>query len=155
MLLALIFAAAAKDEASFDMDAPPPATAESPVDNAEKSGGDATLAANPSSGAASDDAFDMDSGVGMLAPSQISAVLKKNSYAVQDCVSRYGGSNPRGRMLVSWEITEEGRAINVTSSESTVGNPTLEGCIVSSVRRLKFPAPEGGTVKTSHPFVLN
>ncbi len=149
MIVLVLCVALAKDEAEFDLDAPPASTTEAPASEP----GAANLAAAPAAEAV--DAYDMDSGVGMLAPSAISAVLKKNSYAVQDCVTRYGGSNPTGRMLVSWEIDLSGRAINATASESTVANPPLEACIVSSVRRLKFPEPSGGTVKASHPFVLN
>jgi hypothetical protein len=43
---------------------------------------------------------------------------------------------------------------NVVVKESNVRNPPFESCLVSSVRRLKFAAPSGGTVITSNPFVF-
>ncbi len=141
MLLAFLLSAAAKDEAEFDMDAPPPsASSEAPATDTT---------------ADLDEGRDMDAGQGELLPSQISAVVKKGSWTVQDCVSRYGGSGPRGRMVVSWEITSTGAVANAKTAESNLGNPMLEDCVVAGVKRLKFPAPSGGTVMTSHPFVFN
>ncbi|MBM4364688.1 MAG: energy transducer TonB [Deltaproteobacteria bacterium] len=139
MLMALFVTALAKDEAEFDMDAPPP-----------------SAAAEPAAAAADmDEGRDMDEGQGELLPSQISAVIKKGSWTVQDCVTRYGGSAAQGRMVVSWEITSTGAVANAKTAESNLKNPMLEDCVVAGVKRLKFPAPSGGTVVTSHPFVFN
>jgi len=146
MLLAFALAALAKDEAEFDLDSAPP-SASSTASNAGE--GAAAEAADMDAGR------DMDAGQGELAASQISAVLKKGSWAVQDCVSRYGGSAAQGRMVVSWEISGTGSVQNAKTTESNLRNPMLEDCVVAGVKRLKFPAPSGGTVLTSHPFVFN
>ena len=148
MLLAFALAALAKDEAEFDLDSAPPSASPSAPDRGVGEGA-ASEAADMDAGR------DMDSGQGELAASQISAVLKKGSWTVQDCVSRYGGSAAQGRMVVSWEITGTGSVQNAKTTESNLRNPMLEDCVVAGVKRLKFPAPSGGTVLTSHPFVFN
>jgi TonB family protein len=80
--------------------------------------------------------------------------LKKNQWAIQDCASRLGGAGFAGRMVVEWEILETGGVANAKISDSNIRNPPFEAGILSSVRRLKFPAPYGGTVITTHPFVF-
>ena len=130
------------DEASvFDMDEPAPAPAAAP----------ASAAPPAPSG---DTARDVDSGTGSLAASLISDVMKKNQWAIQDCAARLGGAGFAGRMVVEWEILDTGRVANAKITESNLRNPPVETCIVSSLKRLRFAAPTGGTVIVAFPFVF-
>jgi hypothetical protein len=49
----------------------------------------------------------------------------------------------------------KGQVITSALQSSTMGNTTVENCMVQAVKRWPFPAPEGGgLVLVSYPFVL-
>lgn len=98
--------------------------------------------------------FDLDEEVGVLPDGAVGDTLKKNSWAVQDCVTRLSGGGLAGRMLIEWEVTPTGAAQNVKVKESELRNPLFEQCMVSAVKRMKFPAAQGGNARVSHPFAF-
>lgn len=99
-----------------------------------------------------DGGFDLDAEEGTLPEGAVSEVLKKNEWAVTDCSSRLGGSALHGRLELTWEVGLTGVASNVVKKESDLKNPPFEECITKAVSRMKFPAPRGGVVHTSHTF---
>ena len=99
-----------------------------------------------------DGGFDLDAEEGTLPECAVSEVLKKNEWAITDCSSRLGGSALHGRLEISWEIGLTGGASNVVKTESDLKNPLFEACVTKAVSRMKFPAPRGGVMHTSHTF---
>lgn len=117
-----------------------------------------TVPASPPAPSVSDDATDLDGGFdldaeeGTLPEGAVAEVLKKNEWAVTDCASRLGGSALHGRLELTWEIGLTGAASQVVKKESDLRNPPFEECITKAVSRMKFPAPRGGVMHTSHTF---
>lgn len=100
------------------------------------------------------DANDLDAGAGNLSQRVIADVVKKGAWQVTDCFQRHGLKGQGGRLLVEYEIGLDGAVTRAESKESSVNNPVLQSCILSAMKRLKFPPPEGGTVIASYPFVF-
>ncbi len=98
------------------------------------------------------DAVDLDEVEGTLPDGAVAAVLKKNAWAVTDCATRLGGRALHGRLEIAWEIGTDGVAAKVVKKESDVKNPSFEACMLTAIGRMKFPAPQGGALHTSHTF---
>ena len=101
-----------------------------------------------------EEAEDLDRGTGALPASMIQDVVKKNMWQVNDCYTRHAFRGQAGRLVIEFEIDADGGVKVATKKESNLGNSTLEGCVLQSVRRMKFPQPRGGTVVTTYPFVF-
>jgi TonB family protein len=59
-----------------------------------------------------------------------------------------------GSVSVDFTIDETGRVTQAAIGNSGLGRPDIEGCIVSAMRRLKFPEASAAT-RSSYPFVFN
>jgi TonB family protein len=60
-----------------------------------------------------------------------------------------------GRVVVRFSVKPNGSVRAATVAGSTVGNETVEACMVAVVRRWRFPEiPERGGAVVSYPFVL-
>ncbi|MFZ5477424.1 MAG: TonB family protein [Myxococcota bacterium] len=101
-----------------------------------------------------DDAFDMDRGAGELADDKIAEVMKKNGWQVADCYAKNAAKGQTGRMMLEFEIAEDGTVKATKRLESSLENPALEDCVAGAVKKYKFPAPVGGTVVKTWPFVF-
>lgn len=101
-----------------------------------------------------EDVVDLDTEEGTLPKNAVSDVLKKNDWAVTDCVTRLAGKTLDGRVEFAWEITMEGKVDKLRVKESSLRNPPLQECLQKSVQRLTFPSPRGGLVPASHVFAF-
>ncbi len=101
-----------------------------------------------------EEVVDLDAEEGTLPKNAVSDVLKKNDWAVTDCVTRLSGKALDGRVEFAWEITLEGKVDKLRVKESSIRNPPLQECLQKSVQRLTFPAPRGGVVPASHVFAF-
>ena len=101
-----------------------------------------------------EEVVDLDAEEGSLPKNAVSDVLKKNDWAVTDCVTRLSGKTLDGRVEFAWEITLEGKVDKLRVNESSLRNPPLQECLQKSVQRLTFPAPRGGVVRASHVFAF-
>jgi TonB family protein len=60
-----------------------------------------------------------------------------------------------GKVGVFFVIGPLGEVLEARVAESTLDNPTVEECMLSRVRRWKFPEPAGGgTVEVNHPWIF-
>lgn len=100
------------------------------------------------------DAEDIDAGAGQLSERLISEVFRKGQWAVADCLTHNGIAGQAGRLVVELEIGLDGHVVRTSAKESNLANPMLQTCLLTAVRRLRFPVPEGGTVITTHPFIF-
>lgn len=63
-----------------------------------------------------------------------------------------------GRVTVRFIIVGDGTVAmaEVVESSTTLGDPTTERCVSHAVRRLVFPAPDGGgIVIVTYPFAFD
>jgi TonB family protein len=93
---------------------------------------------------------------GYLSPEQIMRVVRQNQAAVRYCYESQLQRQPnlRGRIEIGWRINREGRVTTSRVARSTMGNPSVEGCIVRQVRNWRFDAPDGGEVDVVFPFIF-
>jgi TonB family protein len=60
-----------------------------------------------------------------------------------------------GEVTVAFTISAGGGVTDTAVTRSAWTNAGLDECLVGVVRRLRFPAPDGGVVLVSHPFSVS
>lgn len=70
-------------------------------------------------------------------PDEISEVVNRHSAAVQSCYQREVKRNPdlKGKIVVRFTITPEGKVNKVELISSTLNNSRVERCVISRIRR--------------------
>jgi TonB family protein len=93
---------------------------------------------------------------GSLAPDVIMAEVRRRKQAIQNCFERALKRNEglSGRIVVRFTISAVGKVVSVSIDEDSVGDPEVAACIRGHIMQWRFPAPEGGTVETSIPFIF-
>lgn len=60
-----------------------------------------------------------------------------------------------GKVVLEWTIGGSGSVVAAKTKSSTLRNGAVEACILSSLKKWQFPAPKGGVVIISYPFIFN
>ncbi len=96
------------------------------------------------------------SGAGNRDPEGITAAINKQSSSVEYCYQKSAKVNPslHGRIDLEIEIAANGRVTRVRATKSTLDDKRLESCIVRAVRRWRFGAIDGGSVRIRVPFIF-
>ena len=95
---------------------------------------------------------------GSLSREVIRRVVQRHLNEVRFCYEQQLAQSPglAGRSTVSFIIGSTGAVQNASTMSSTLGNRTVDDCIVTAVRRWTFPAPAGGgVVGVNYPFTLS
>lgn len=95
---------------------------------------------------------------GSLTREEIEAVIRANLAQIKACYERFlqGRRDLGGKVLTSFVISPNGRVQSASIASSDLGSAGCEQCIVSAIKRWKFPIPRGnGTVSVKYPFVLS
>jgi hypothetical protein len=76
--------------------------------------------------------------------------------AIKACYERALKRNPTlsGKVVIHWTITQAGTVSGVDVEQDTLGDAEVASCIKALVARWRFPAPSGGSVDVSFPFVF-
>jgi len=95
-------------------------------------------------------------GTGALDGKAISKVVNRRKRAVKGCYEKELKRTPdlSGKVSVQFEILESGRVGEVRVLEDTIDNEAVSKCIVRQIKRWRFPKPDGGSVRTTFPFVF-
>ncbi len=90
-----------------------------------------------------------------LTPEQIRRVVMSRMGAFQACYEIALGKDPgaKGGVTVSFGVTPGGSVASASVSHSSLGNPRVEGCMLRTFNRLKFPTADKPT-NASFPFVF-
>jgi TonB family protein len=84
-------------------------------------------------------------------------VIRRHRDEVKWCYEQQLSKHPElaGRVEVRFTVGPRGAVLSSALATSSLGNATVEACIVEAVRRWEFPAPVGGdSVEVSYPFVF-
>ncbi len=95
---------------------------------------------------------------GSLTREEIESVIKAHLSEIKICYERslQGNKGLSGRIMTQFVIGSAGRVTSASISQSGINNSGLESCIVSAVKRWKFPNPRGGgSVNVSYPFMFS
>jgi outer membrane biosynthesis protein TonB len=93
---------------------------------------------------------------GQLDPGVVSKEVRTRLGAIKACYERALKRNPTlsGKVVVHWTITAAGTVSGIDVENDTMGDNEVSSCIKSLIARWRFPAPAGGSVEVSFPFVF-
>lgn len=94
---------------------------------------------------------------GSLSKEVIRRIVHRHINEVKFCYERQLATRPdlSGRVSIKFIISGTGAVQMAAVESSTLGDPSVENCIASAVRRWTFPQPEGGgIVIVTYPFQL-
>ena len=93
---------------------------------------------------------------GELDPNIVTREVKARMGAIKACYDRALKRNPNisGKVSVRWTITGAGTVSGVDIDQDTMGDSEVSSCIKSNIAKWRFPAPSGGSVEVSFPFVF-
>ena len=92
-----------------------------------------------------------------MSKQEINRVIRRNLARFKYCYEKQLKRNPElsGKVKVQFTILGSGRVGEVQALEDTMGEPAVAQCIVSRVKRWRFPKPDGGSVTVAFPFVFS
>jgi hypothetical protein len=93
---------------------------------------------------------------GELDPGIVAKEVRSRLGAIKACYERALKRNPNlsGKVVIHWTITAAGTVSGVDIEQDTMGDAEVSSCIKSLIARWRFPAPAGGSVDVSFPFVF-
>jgi outer membrane biosynthesis protein TonB len=93
---------------------------------------------------------------GELDPSIVAKEVRARLGAIKACYERALKRNPTlsGKVVVHWTITAAGTVSGIDVENDTMGDNEVASCIKGLIARWRFPAPAGGSVEVSFPFVF-
>jgi hypothetical protein len=93
---------------------------------------------------------------GFLSREQIERVVRRHSRGIRYCYERELQNDPTlgGRITANWTIDLDGTVSRRSVEENTMGNRSVESCLVREIGRMRFPEPDGGMVVVSYPFTF-
>jgi outer membrane biosynthesis protein TonB len=93
---------------------------------------------------------------GELDPAMVAKEVRTRLGAIKACYERGLKRNPNlsGKVVIHWTITQAGTVSGVDVEQDTLGDAEVASCIKSLIARWRFPAPSGGSVEVSFPFVF-
>ncbi len=94
---------------------------------------------------------------GSLSKEEIAKVIQQYSSKISNCYEKSLLKNPdiSGRLQVEWTIQENGSVTDVKQAYSGITQPELSACILALFNQMKFPKPQGGSVKVKYPFIFS
>ncbi|HMN67422.1 MAG TPA: AgmX/PglI C-terminal domain-containing protein [Bdellovibrionales bacterium] len=100
---------------------------------------------------------DADFGAGMDREA-IRRVIREHIREIRNCYERELQRSPDlyGKVVLEWDIEEEGRVSRVVTKSNALGNDNVANCIMSRLKTWKFPDPPKDQIgRVSYPFVFS
>ncbi len=94
---------------------------------------------------------------GSIDKDAVAKVVNSHLQEVRACYERALLREPglAGKIVLEWGISTSGTVTSAKTKSSTMKNPSVEGCIMTSLKTWKFPPAKGGNVVISYPFMFN
>lgn len=107
-------------------------------------------------GKGADAGADAPTGEGTIDKEQVRKVVSAHAKEVRLCFEKELAANPKfhGKLVVSFVIGLKGEVQWPKVSSSDLPPSPLDDCVIKTVAKWTFPAPTGGTVAVSYPFIL-
>ncbi|MBL9038950.1 MAG: AgmX/PglI C-terminal domain-containing protein [Archangium sp.] len=88
---------------------------------------------------------------------KLAAYLRARMSAIQGCYEKELKRNPslKGKVVVRFTITPQGRASDIEIEENTLGNDAVPSCIKTVIRGWVFPFKPDGEATVAYPFVFS
>ncbi|QSQ10671.1 AgmX/PglI C-terminal domain-containing protein [Myxococcus landrumensis] len=87
----------------------------------------------------------------------VARVINSHLNEVHGCYERALLKDPglAGKVVLEWTIGTNGSVAAAKTKSSTLRNASVEACILSNLKTWSFPAPKGGVVIITYPFLFN
>lgn len=88
----------------------------------------------------------------------IRRVIQANLRVIRACYERQLNRNPDlfGKLVISWEIGEQGRVVSAHVKSNELGNREVGDCVVDRLKGWRFPEPPSNqVVEVSYPFFFS
>ncbi|MFH2004980.1 MAG: AgmX/PglI C-terminal domain-containing protein, partial [bacterium] len=95
--------------------------------------------------------------VGGLKPEVVGRTIQRYYSQIKHCYDAALGRAPNlyGKLTTNFVIAANGRVSEAGVLQSTLGDPTVESCVLRTLRRIRFPEPRGGgEVIVTYPFLF-
>ncbi|MBX7113437.1 MAG: TonB family protein [Myxococcaceae bacterium] len=94
--------------------------------------------------------------VGGLSKADIEKVIRRHQNEIKFCYEQELQKAPdlSGKVAVLFTIDSAGAVADANVSETTLGNSNAESCMLSRVRRWKFPESQGGVTTVTYPWIF-
>ena len=95
--------------------------------------------------------------VGSLSREEIERVIKRHENEILFCYKSELNKDPNlyGKVAVNFTIDGAGAISDAQVAQTTMNNSNVEQCMLSRIRRWKFPEPKGGgVVVVTYPWIL-
>lgn len=95
--------------------------------------------------------------VGGLKPGAVKRVIQRYYSQIKHCYDSALGRAPNlyGKLTTNFVIAPTGRVGDASVLQSTLGDATVEACVLRTLRRIRFPEPRGGgEVIVTYPFLF-
>ncbi|WP_224366645.1 TonB family protein [Hyalangium versicolor] len=96
--------------------------------------------------------------VGGLDKDVIAKIIRQHQNEIKYCYESELNKNPSlaGKVAVAFTIDPAGAVADASVTETTLNNSTAENCMLSRIRRWKFPEPKGGgVVAVTYPWLFS
>ncbi len=95
--------------------------------------------------------------VGNMDAALIDQVVKQHLNQYRYCYQRELQRNHQlsGKVTLKWIIASDGSVSSANVKRETIGNSAVTRCMLNVARRMRFPAPKGGIVIVSYPFLFS
>ncbi len=92
---------------------------------------------------------------GNIDPNEVRAVIRAHRNEARHCYLQALQKNPKvaGTVKLRFDIQKEGRVGSCTVVEN-LSDPAVGNCLAARVRTWRFPAPKGGSVLVTYPWVF-
>jgi len=89
--------------------------------------------------------------------SNISQVVRSRATGIRACYETQLLSKPdlAGKVTARWTIDSEGGVGDASLQNSSLGNPSVEDCVLRTIRRMRFAKPDAGVCVVQWPFVFS
>jgi TonB family protein len=93
---------------------------------------------------------------GKIDASIVAKEIRRRMKSIQACYERELKRNPKlgGKIGLRITIGTVGKVTNAAIESDSVGDPTINACVKTTVLRWRFPAPDGGSAEVVIPIVL-
>ncbi len=95
--------------------------------------------------------------IGGLKPGAVRRVIQRYYSQIKHCYDSALGRAPNlyGKLTTNFVIAPTGRVGDASVLQSTLGDTTVEACVLRTIRRIRFPQPRGGgEVIVTYPFLF-
>jgi TonB family protein len=96
--------------------------------------------------------------IGGLDKDVIAKIIRSHQNEIKYCYETELNKNPSlaGKVAVAFTIDPAGGVSEANVTETTLNNPAAENCMLSRIRRWKFPEPKGGgVVAVTYPWLFS